>query len=92
MIKEEREEIVIWRNALKDTVRALHGSRAPQEPWGFPWSHPRAGPGSQGPSHHVSQKQGRERALGQPHSWVSLGPVTCWDAGLQLVLAHEAQG
>lgn len=89
MIKIERKEIVIWGNALKDTVRTLHGSRAPQEPWRI---HPTASPGSQDPSHHLSQKQGRQRALRQPHSRVSLGAVTGWDAGLQVVLAQEAQG
>lgn len=92
MTKVKREEIVTWGNALEDTVRALHRLRVPQEPWGLPWIHPTACAGSQGPSHHLSQKQGRQRALGQPHSWVSLGLVTGWDAGLQVVLAQEAQG
>lgn len=92
MTKVKREEIVTWGNALEDTVRALHRLRVPQEPWELPWIHPTACAGSQGPSHHLSQKQGRQRALGQPHSWVSLGLVTGWDAGLQVVLAQEAQG
>lgn len=80
MISVERKERVICRNALKDSVRALHGSRALQEPWGFPWIHPTAGPGSEDPTHHLHQKQGRQKALGQPHSWVSLGPG---QAGMQ---------
>lgn len=36
MIKAEGEEKGIWGNALKNTIRALRGLRAPQGPWGFP--------------------------------------------------------